>query len=82
MPIPFGKAFSYGTFLQYLRSPGLISDNSSTKARNFATRSNRRLGCPNDEYRKNIHLRRLWSDETAKIKYCFSFYACVTKKNT
>ena len=23
MPIPFGKAFSYGTFLQYLRSPGL-----------------------------------------------------------
>lgn len=22
MPIPFGKAFSYGTFLQYLRSPG------------------------------------------------------------
>ena len=24
MPIPFGKAFSYGTFLQYLRSPGLI----------------------------------------------------------
>ena len=23
MPIPFGKAFSYGTFLQCLRSPGL-----------------------------------------------------------
>ena len=23
MPIPFGKAFSYGTFLQYLRSQGL-----------------------------------------------------------
>ena len=23
MPIPFGKAFSYGTFLQYLRSPEL-----------------------------------------------------------
>ena len=22
MPIPFGKAFSYGTFLQYLRSLG------------------------------------------------------------
>ena len=22
MPIPFGKAFSYSTFLQYLRSPG------------------------------------------------------------
>ena len=32
MPIPFGKAFSYGAFLQYLRSPELISDNSSTKA--------------------------------------------------
>ena len=23
MPIPFGKAFSYGTFLRYLRSPRL-----------------------------------------------------------
>ena len=32
-------------------------NNSSAKARNFATRSNRRLGCPNDEYRTTIDTR-------------------------
>lgn len=29
---------------------------SFTKARNFATRSNRRLGRPNDEYRKTLNV--------------------------
>ena len=67
--LPFGVVFlgdrPCGTTLLllvtcYLLPLGVVflaNEQPICKARNFATRSNRRLGCPNDEYRTTIDTR-------------------------